>query len=72
MRAFEVAAPVAPLGIASLDLRCECGQLLDKFLAAAVPAASACLACGTLKEFANLAALAAFVLINRHNRSKQN
>jgi hypothetical protein len=71
MRAFEVAAPVTSLGIAFLDLWCECRELLDKLLAAAVLAASACLACGTLKEFTNLAALAAFVLINRHNRPKQ-
>jgi len=71
MRTFEVATPVASLGIAFLDLRCKCGELLCKPFAAAMLTASAHLASRIYQEFTNLAALAAFVLMNRHKRSKQ-
>ena len=70
MRASMVAAAIAALRCTFLNLRSKYRQLFLQFFAAAVPAASALTrsAGEVFQKLIYLAALTAFILINRHKK----
>ncbi len=66
MWAAIIAAPETFFRLPFLDLRREHRKLLFKLPAAAMCAFSLALAAGTLQQFSYLAAVIAFIFVNRH------
>ncbi len=67
MWAAVIAAPETFFRLTFLDLRREHRKLLFQLPAAAVCAFSLALAAGTLQQFGHLAAVIAFIFVNRHH-----
>jgi hypothetical protein len=66
MWAAIIAAPETFFRLPFLDLRREHRKLLFQLPAAAVSAFSLAFAAGTLQQFSYLAAIIAFIFVNRH------
>jgi len=67
MWAAIIAAPETLFRLTFFDLRREHRKLLFQLPAAAVGAFSLTLAAGTLQQFGYLAAVIAFIFVNRHD-----